>query len=232
MKSVVVLTGAGVSQESGIKTFRDLGGLWQHVKIEDVASPVAFRESPDRVHDFYNQRRQNLQRAEIQPNAAHRALADFEARWTGGFVLVTQNVDNLHERAGSRRLLHMHGELLKVRCTKCDVSSEWLGDLSTESACPGCDGVGGLRPDIVWFGEMPYHLDEIGELVKSCDVFVAIGTSGMVYPAAGLGQTAAAHGADTVEINLEPTASPHFQRRLLGHASERVPEYFAELLPA
>ena len=232
MKRVVVLTGAGVSQESGIKTFRDLGGIWQQVRIEDVASPVAFQRNPAHVHDFYNQRRRNLQRAEIQPNAAHRALADFEARWPGGFAIITQNVDDLHERAGSRRLLHMHGELLKGLCAHCDSRIEWRDDMSVGTVCPQCARAGGMRPDVVWFGEMPYHLDEIDELVTRCDVFIAIGTSGVVYPAAGLGQTAAARGATTVEINLEPTASPHFHRRLVGPASEQVPQFLADLLPA
>ena len=232
MKRIVVLTGAGVSQESGLPTFRDLGGIWQQVRIEEVASPVAFRESPERVHDFYNQRRRNLQRAEIRPNTAHRALADFEARWPGGFALITQNVDNLHERAGSRRLLHMHGELLRARCQHCEESVAWLGDLSVETACPHCGAAGGMRPDVVWFGETPCHLDEIDDLISRCDLFVAIGTSGVVYPAASLGARATARGATTVEINVESTGSNHFQRRFLGPASEQVPRFFSELLPA
>src|SRR5262249_110131 len=161
-------------QESGIKTFRDLGGIWQQVRIEDVASPVAFHAEPERVHDFYNQRRRNLQRSEIQPNAAHRALADFEARWPAAFTLITQNVDALHERAGSRRLLHMHGELLKALCANCNARVEWREDLTVETPCPQCQQVGGMRPDVVWFGEMPYHLGEIDELVSRCDIFIAI----------------------------------------------------------
>jgi NAD-dependent deacetylase len=229
MKRVVVLTGAGVSQESGIMTFRDLGGLWEQVRIEEVASPQAFHAMPERVHEFYNMRRRQLQRPEVQPNVAHVALADFESRWAGGFALITQNVDNLHERAGSRKLLHMHGELLRARCVHCHATCDWPDDLSTETACPACSRRGGMRPDIVWFGETPFFLDEIVELVAGCDLFVAIGTSGVVYPAAGLGQAARAHGATTVEINVEATPSSHFQQRLVGAASEQVPRFFGTL---
>ena len=213
-------------------TFRDLGGVWDQLRIEEVASPDAFHAMPARVHEFYNLRRQNLQRPEIQPNRAHVALADFESRWSGGYALISQNVDNLHERAGSKKLLHMHGELLRARCVHCRGSFNWLEDLSTETACPDCKRRGGLRPDIVWFGEVPYFLDEIAELVARCDLFVAIGTSGVVYPAAGLGETARAHGATTVEINVEATASSHFQQRLVGSAAECVPRFFASLTPS
>ena len=210
-------------------TFRDLGGVWEKFRIEDVASPDAFHAMPERVHEFYNLRRRQLQRPEIQPNGAHVALANFESSWTGGFALITQNVDNLHERAGSKMLLHMHGELLRARCVHCHGGFEWLADLSTETACPACARRGGVRPDIVWFGETPYFLDDIAELVARCDLFVAIGTSGVVYPAAGLGQTARAHGATTVEINVEATRSSHFQQRLVGPAAECVPRFFASL---
>ena len=222
---LVVLTGAGVSAESGLSTFRDPDGIWQRVRIEDVATPEAFARDPARVHAFYNARRAQLPSA--QPNAAHLALARLERAWPGPFLLVTQNVDDLHDRAGSRPL-HMHGELRRVRCLRCGRRHEWDGDLSTETPCPAC-GAMRLRPDIVWFGEMPVGMDRIGAALDGCGLFVSVGTSGNVYPAAGFVQEAA--GAHTVELNLEPSAgSALFNEAHHGPATQVVPAWVERLL--
>lgn len=226
--ALVLLTGAGISAESGLATFRDAGGLWSRVRIEEVATPEAFARDPARVHGFYNARRAQLRDPAIRPNAAHRALAELDARWPGEMLLVTQNVDDLHDRAGSRRLLHMHGELRKARCLRCGTVSTWEADLSTATACPACGRAGGLRPDIVWFGEMPMHMEAIGAALGRCAIFAAIGTSGQVYPAAGFVAEVAGR-ARTVEINLEPSGG-RFDERRLGPATETVPRFVAELL--
>jgi len=219
---IVVLTGAGVSAESGLKTFRDSNGLWEGHKVEDVATPQAFGRNAKLVHDFYNQRRRQL--AQVEPNAAHTALARLEEHFGNDFLLVTQNVDNLHERAGSRRLLHLHGELLKKRCEWCGVASECHVDLHVSDRCASCHRPGGMRPDIVWFGEMPYHLDEIQTALEEADLFIAIGTSAVVYPAATFFMTAALHGARTIEVNLTTTdKSPLFHQQIEGPASIMVP---------
>lgn len=229
-KSVVVLTGAGVSAESGLQTFRGNNGLWEGERIEDVATPEAFARNPERVHRFYNARRAQLL-AGAAPNAAHIALAEFEQKFHGRFTLITQNVDNLHELAGSQNLLHMHGELLKVRCTACLKVFNWRKDLDRHSACKICQRPSLLRPHIVWFGEMPLYLDEIDAALSTCDLFVSLGTSGNVYPAAGFVQTAAGYGAHTVELNLEPTDGHSlFTERHYGNASKLVPHYFQQLL--
>ena len=161
-QNLVILTGAGISAESGISTFRDAGGLWETHRFEDLASPQGFARDPALVHRFYNLRRAQLR--VVQPNAAHVALATLERAWAarGDFLLVTQNVDDLHERAGSQRLLHMHGELRKLRCAACGEVTPWQDDAGTDTPCPGCARAGAMRPDIVWFGEMPYHMEEIG----------------------------------------------------------------------
>ncbi|HYF35026.1 MAG TPA: NAD-dependent deacylase [Prosthecobacter sp.] len=227
---IVILTGAGVSAESGVPTFRGVDGLWEGHRIEEVASPQAFRRMPEKVHRFYNMRRAALKT--VEPNAAHLALAKLEREWPGEFLLVTQNVDDLHERAGSRKLLHMHGELLKVRCETCDAGMRWADDLQTGTVCPQCQSSGGMRPDIVWFGEMPYHMEEIMAALQRADIFVSIGTSGFVYPAAGFVDIASKHGARRrIEINVEATGiSPAFNEPRAGPASVEVPRLVEELL--
>jgi len=226
---IVVLTGAGISAESGLATFRGEDGLWEGHRVEDVATPEAFARDPALVHKFYNARRAQL--AEVEPNAAHCALARLEAEWPGDFLLVTQNVDNLHERAGSKRLIHMHGENSKAWCLACDRRSLWSTPMSEESSCPECRTVGALRPDIVWFGEMPYDMDRIEEALRGCDLFVSIGTSGAVYPAAGFVQTARYCGAETLEMNLEPSLdSMLFDESRVGPAGVLVPAWVEEVL--
>lgn len=225
---IVVLTGAGVSAESGLRTFRATDGLWEEHRIEDVATPEGFARDPALVRRFYNERRRAL--AACEPNAAHRALAEFERRVDGEFLLVTQNIDDLHERAGSRRLSHMHGELLKGRCAKCEAVFPQSGDMAAADACPACGATGGTRPHVVWFGEMPLELDDIYAALERCRLFAAIGTSGHVYPAAGFVRAARAAGARCVELNLEEsaaTAAFHESRR--GPATELVPAFFAAL---
>ncbi|WP_312796138.1 NAD-dependent deacylase [Tianweitania sp.] len=227
--SIVILTGAGISAESGVDTFRDKGGIWSKVDLQDVATPQGFKRDPERVHAFYNDRRAGLKT--VQPNAAHRTLARLEAEFRGSVLVITQNIDNLHERAGTKHLLHMHGELTKVFCTKCGTHRDEHGDLTTFDYCSHCGATGTLRPDIVWFGEMPYHMDEIHEALHRCDLFIAIGTSGSVYPAAGFVEEAHAIGAHTVELNLEPTEHDSaFDEVRRGRATELVPAYVEELL--
>ncbi len=228
--NVVVLTGAGISAESGVKTFRGADGLWEGHRIEDVATPEAFVRNPDLVYEFYNQRRRQLQNGEVVPNAAHVAIAQFEHQHSGKFLLVTQNVDDLHERAGSRQLIHMHGELLSALCSKTGKRYRWRGDLDATSLHPEFPEVkGALRPDIVWFGEMPYHMEKIYRALEDCDVFVAIGTSGQVYPAAGFVEQTKPD-CRRVEINVELTGvSTNFDEHLIGKATECVPQFFANL---
>lgn len=228
---IVVLTGAGISRESGLDTFRDADGIWQRANVEDVATPEGFRRDPVKVQEFYNSMR--IQLPEVAPNAAHRALAELEHEWVrrgGSFVLVTQNIDDLHERAGSERLLHMHGELLSARCLSCEGTSHWTGPISRDSRCPVCGAVGRLRPDIVWFGEIPLYMDEIGDALHRCGLFIAIGTSGQVWPAAGF--VAEVRGrARTVELNLEASGgSGLFDEVRNGPATRVVPAFVAGLL--
>ncbi len=227
-QSVVVLTGAGVSAESGIKTFRASDGLWENQPVKEVATPEGFARNPSRVQNFYNQRRQQL--AEVEPNRAHLALAEFEWSFNGGFLLITQNVDDLHERAGSRNLIHMHGELKKARCLDCDYVSVQEGDLGINSLCPNCHSVGLLRPHIVWFGEMPLEMEFIEEQLANCDLFIAIGTSGNVYPAAGFFYEAQRAGAHTVELNLDPGENASlFDEQICGPATTIVADYLKTL---
>jgi len=229
--SIVILTGAGISKESGLHTFRDPDGIWATTRIEDVATPEAFARNPARVHEFYNTRRRGLLSPSVQPNPAHEALARLEAARPGAVLLVTQNIDDLHERAGSRNLRHIHGELLKSRCAACDDVAPCDGDLSVALACPACSTIGGLRPHVVWFGEMPFHLDEVFEALGTCDLFISIGTSGNVYPAAGFVREARASGARTVELNLEPSEGHSlFAERIYGRAGEIVPAFVEHLL--
>ena len=228
LRNIVILTGAGVSAESGIDTFRDAGGLWEQYKVEDVATPEAFARDPDLVLRFYDMRRAAIQ--EKQPNAAHFALAKLDAEWPGELLIVTQNIDNLHERGGARRVLHMHGEHLNAWCTACDVRSPWTGPLIERPACPAC-GVKALRPDVVWFGEMPYRMEEIYAALREADLFVSIGTSGAVYPAAGFVRGARDMGARTLELNLEPSqGSAWFDESRHGPATEVVPAWVDEIL--
>ena len=233
-RSLVVLTGAGVSAESGVPTFRADDGLWMGHRIEDVATPQAFARDPALVQDFYNRRRRQL--AEVHPNAAHRALADLAARWDGDFLLVTQNVDDLHDRARAETppapgfdLIHMHGELLKAHCTRTGEVCDWPGDLAVHEPSPHHPD-GRLRPHIVWFGEFPLQMERIEGALAACDLFVSIGTSGAVYPAAGFVQQARLAGARTVEINLAPTMGRRlFDEGLYGPATEVVPAFCADL---
>ncbi|MEQ8357172.1 MAG: NAD-dependent deacylase [Kiloniellaceae bacterium] len=229
---IVILTGAGISKESGLDTFRDPDGLWARVRIEDVATPEAFVRDPDRVHAFYNHRRETLLTADVVPNAAHEALARLEAEWPGEVLLVTQNVDDLHERAGVRNLIHMHGELLQARCLVCGAANPWRENITRASLCPSCGAEGTLRVNVVWFGEMPFEMDRIYEALAACDLFVSIGTSGSVYPAAGFVAEARGNGrAHTVELNLEPSeGSSHFEERRHGPASVEVPAFVERIL--
>ncbi len=229
---VFVLTGAGVSAESGLGTFRDKGGIWAAFDPMKLATPEAFAADPRRVHDFYNMRRRNLLAA--APNAAHGALARLEAGLAarGGEVFIcTQNIDDLHEQAGSRAVHHMHGELLVARCGRCGRREVCRGDLSAETVCGGCREAGGMRPDVVWFGEMPLGMDAIEAALARADRFVAIGTSGAVYPAAGFVQEARAAGIPTVEINLEPSeGAALFDAHIYGPATETVPAWAEALV--
>ena len=231
IKSIVILTGAGVSAESGLATFRGPNGLWEGHRVEDVATPEAFARDPALVHAFYDARRAKL--GAVGPNAAHEALARLDAEWPGELLLVTQNVDDLHERAESKRLIHMHGELTRGWCLACDARFEWTGPMGEGALCPSCRIVGQVRPDIVWFGEMPYAMEQIDEALQRCDLFVSVGTSGAVYPAAGFVQTARYCGAKTLEINLEPSLGSYlFDESRTGSAGELVPQFVDELLTA
>jgi len=230
---IVVLTGAGISKESGLDTFRDADGLWAKVRLEDVATPEAFARDPARVQAFYNARRRGLRNGNVAPNAAHRALAEIERRHPGEVLLVTQNIDDLHDRAGSRNLVHMHGELLKARCTACDEVHAWRDDIEVGTVSPCCGAAAGLRPHVVWFGEMPLDMDRIDAALAACDLFISIGTSGTVYPAAGFVQEARGAGAHSVELNLEPSdGHTLFAERRYGPATDIVPAYIEELLAA
>ncbi|MEO1494804.1 MAG: NAD-dependent deacylase [Pseudomonadota bacterium] len=228
MDHIVILTGAGVSAESGLGTFRDKDGIWTKYDLAEVATPEGYARDPAKVHGFYNARRVNCREAE--PNDAHRALARLQAAFAGQVTLVTQNVDNLHEAGGSRDVIHMHGELLRALCGACEHRWDWPGEMGVGDTCPACGTTGSVRPDIVWFGEMPYHIDRIYEALAACDLFVSIGTSGQVYPAAGFVAEARQFGAETLEINLEATGSGAFQREILGPATQTVPAWVEEVL--
>lgn len=230
--SIVILTGAGISAESGINTFRASDGLWENHRIEDVASPDGFVRDPELVHEFYNARRQQLLSDTVQENAAHQALALLEKKFSGNILLITQNIDDLHERAGSQKVLHMHGELLKKRCKITQEVSDCLESLNVDDSCECCFEEKNLRPHIVWFGEMPFFMDEIYEALIHCDLFVAIGTSGHVYPAAGFVEFAANSGADTLEINIEKSnIANQFNQGIYGKATQMVPLWVSSLIP-
>ncbi len=225
---IVILTGAGISAESGVPTFRDADGLWEGHRVEDVATPEAYDAQPTAVHQFYDARRAAL--GGVVPNPAHHALARLEQALGDDLLVVTQNIDDLHERAGSKRVLHMHGELLSALCRGCGGRTPWADELVDYPPCPGC-GVSELRPDVVWFGEIPYEMDRILDALGTADLFVSIGTSGAVYPAAGFVQAAASYGARTLELNLQPSAGTHwFHEARHGSAGALVPVWVDEVL--
>lgn len=227
---IVVLTGAGISAESGLRTFRDAGGLWEGHRIEEVATPEAFARNPALVHDFYNLRRAAMVAA--APNAAHLALARLEAALPGQVLVITQNVDDLHDRGGSRALIHMHGELSRALCAACDHRWDAPQVMRPSDPCPVC-AAPATRPDIVWFGEIPYQMEAIWGALRGCEVFAAIGTSGQVYPAAAFAQDAARAGAATVEINLAASAiSRDFDRMISGPATQAVPDWVDQVIAA
>jgi NAD-dependent deacetylase len=229
VEQIVVLTGAGVSAESGLATFRDAGGLWEGHDPMEIATPQAFARDPGLVYRFYNARRSQLR--EVEPNAAHRALTRLQREFSGEVFLVTQNVDDLHERSGSPQVCHMHGELLSVLCGSCGETRPAEADYDGSTPCAGCGVAGGLRPNVVWFGEIPYHMEEIGRRLTGCDLFIAIGTSGVVYPAAGFVREARMHGAVTVEVNKAPSeVAGLFQQHRTGAATVQVAALVEELL--
>ena len=231
-KKIVILTGAGLSAESGLHTFRDKDGIWSKYDVRDVATPEGYLRNPALVLNFYNERRR--QNAGVKPNAAHFALARLEAEYPGSVLTVTQNIDPLHEMAGSKQLIHMHGEIAKALCSACGARHVIDGeDLTAGSMCPSCGMPGALRPDVVWFGEMPYRMDDIYRALTVCDLFISIGTSGTVYPAANFVLEAASHSAHTVELNLEPSERyGGFREAIHGRATEVVPAYVERLLSA
>ena len=230
-RNIVILTGAGVSADSGVSTFRDPNGIWAKYDYTEVATPEGFAANPVLVHSFYNARREAL--ARVMPNAAHVALARLEAATGDALTLVTQNVDDLHERGGSRRVIHMHGELLKARCAICGTNHRWTGDLSVETRCPDCKADRFMRPHVVWFGEMPMFMDEIAAAIANADLFVSIGTSGSVYPAAGFVGEARCLGVPCIELNLEPSQNADvFTDARYGRASEIVPLWVEEIIAA
>ena len=227
-ENILILTGAGLSAESGLSTFRDPNGIWAKYNWRDVATPQGFAHDPDRVHEFYNMRRRI--HADLKPNAAHLALAQLETS-APLVTVVTQNVDALHEAAGSQNLVHMHGEMFKALCTACGVRFAWGQDMSTQTPCPVCQEAGELRPDVVWFGETPYHMGKIVPLLAACELFISIGTSGHVYPAAAFVAQARASGARTVELNLEPSQNASlFDEAVYGPATQVVPAFVTRLL--
>jgi NAD-dependent deacetylase len=228
MDKIVILTGAGISAESGLGTFRDKDGLWTRYPIEDVATPEGFARNPALVHDFYNLRRSHAARA--TPNAAHLALARLQADYPGEVVIVTQNVDRLHEAAGAQGVIHMHGQLARALCASCDHRWDAEVEMSPDAPCPACNAPA-TRPDVVWFGEMPYHMDEILDHLSGAGLFAAIGTSGNVYPAAGFVQEASQAGAHTVELNLDPSAIvSDFAETRFGPATQIVPDWVGAVL--
>ena len=229
MDHIVILTGAGISAESGLGTFRDKDGLWTKYDLAEVATPEGYAADPTKVLEFYNARRRNC--VEAVHNAAHEALGRLQAAGQARVTLVTQNIDDLHARGGATDVIHMHGEILSALCAACGNRWGWTGDMTVTDACPACASPGAVRPDIVWFGEMPYHMERIYDAISDCDLFVAIGTSGQVYPAAGFVQDARLAGAETLEINLDPTdTSGLFDRHLTGPATQAVPAWVAEVL--
>ena len=230
-RNIVFLTGAGISAESGIKTFRDQGGLWEGHRVEDVATVSAFERNPHLVHDFYNKRKEQLFAGNIKPNKGHFALAQLEKDFDGRVTIITQNVDNLHEKAGQKNILHMHGELGKIRCIKSNQVYSEEGPIYTKILCQCCKEHSTLRPHIVWFGEMPFHLPEIETLLYQCDLFVSVGTSGQVHPASTFGEIAKGQGALTVEINLASTMiSEMFDYHFFGKVTKELPRLVDQII--
>ncbi len=231
-RRIFILTGAGVSAESGLSTFRDKGGVWSQYNLQGVASIQGYERNPSFVLDFYNMRRNTHK--DVKPNAAHVALAELERTWaerSGSVTLCTQNVDNLHERGGSQRVLHMHGEIAKARCHQCGAVVPYDGDISLDLGCVSCGRTDGMRPHVVWFGETPLLMDEIYAALAAADLFVSIGTSRNVYPAAGFVSTARRAGIPTMEINLEPSENASaFDDGRYGKASEQAPAWVAEMV--
>jgi len=229
---IVILTGAGLSAESGLHTFRDRGGIWEKYDLTEVATPEAFARNPAFVLDFYNQRRRANE--DVKPNAAHEALARLEQQHGGAVWVVTQNIDPLHEMAGAHNLIHMHGEITKALCAECGHREVWgMADITPQSTCPACATMGRMRPDVVWFGEMPYQMEEIFGLLAQTDLFVSIGTSGTVYPAAGFVEIAREAGAWTLELNLEPSEGvSQFHHAVQGRATQTVPALVEQILRA
>ena len=228
-KNIVILTGAGLSAESGLSTFRDPNGIWARYDWRDVATPQGFAKDPGRVHEFYNMRRRI--HSDLKPNTAHLALTQLEKLCAANVTIVTQNVDALHEAAGSQNPIHMHGEMFKALCMACSARFSWATDMGTSTACPVCAHVGQLRPDVVWFGETPYHMDRIVPLLAACDLFISIGTSGNVYPAAAFVAQARSSGARTIELNLEPsTGASLFDEAVYGPATRVVPAFVTKLM--
>lgn len=228
-QNIVILTGAGLSAESGLSTFRDKDGIWAKYDVEEVATPEGFARNPAYVYEFYNMRRKA--HSDVKPNLAHEALAKLEQEIESNVLIVTQNIDNLHEQAGSQSLIHMHGEIAKIFCNHCNTRRIWEHDINIETRCPACQKPGGMRPDVVWFGEMPYEMDLIHHKLSGCDLFISIGTSGTVYPAAGFVALAHQAGAHTVELNLEPShGASYFDETVHGPATQIVPEYVDKLL--
>lgn len=228
-KNIVVLTGAGISAESGLKTFRDNNGLWEQHRVEEVATPEAFEANPELVYRFYNARRAQLAEPGIQPNPAHLALVTLEQACAGEFLLVTQNVDDLHQRAGTRNIIPMHGQLRQARCLRSGKITDIADGLDARNRCNCCQPPSAMRPNIVWFGEIPLQMDSIQQALCRVDLFIAIGTSGQVYPAAGFAALAAECGAETVELNLEKTGGA-FGQGFYGTASKVVPDFVSRVL--
>lgn len=227
--NIVILSGAGISAESGLATFRSADGLWNNHRVEDVATVEAFARNPDYVHDFYNQMRPELLAA--KPNAAHLAISELQKKYNANISIVTQNIDTLHEKAGNKNVFHIHGQINQIVCLNCGHVFETWGDVSSEDTCPHCNIRAMLKPNIVFFGENLLYMDKVEQLLNSCDLFISVGTSGVVYPAAGFVQIAKYHGANTVELNLEDTSNNYlFDRHIFGKAGTTLPTFIDELI--
>ena len=228
-KNIVILTGAGISAESGLATFRSTNGLWNNHKVEDVATVEAFFKNPDYVHQFYNEMRPELYNA--KPNAAHLAITKLQQEYPAQISVVTQNVDTLHEKAGSKNIYHIHGQINQIVCLNCGHVFETWGDVSAEDKCEHCAIMGMLKPNIVFFGENLLCMDKVDKLLQTCDLFLSIGTSGVVYPAAGFVQIAKMFGADTFEFNMEETSNNRlFDEHIYGPAGKTLPQFIDELI--
>lgn len=227
--NIVILTGAGISAESGLATFRSSNGLWNNHKVEDVASIEGFQRNPALVHSFYNDLKIEIQKA--KPNPAHLAITKLQQQYPGTVSIITQNVDTLHEKAGNNNVYHIHGQINQAVCLNCGHILETFGDVDTETVCPQCSVMGMMKPNIVFFGENLLCMDEVERLLRSCDLFLSVGTSGIVFPAAAFVQTAKYDGADTCEFTLEPTANNfYFDRHIYGPAGQTLPPFVDKLI--